>query len=104
MSKVFIRGQLRLWTPPVAVALALTGCAAHYAPSTVGDPYGFFSGIWHGFALPWAILANLISWALGLVDIRVFESIQIIGRPNTGVFWYYVGFVVGLATYSGGGR
>lgn len=84
------------------LALVLTGCAAHYTPEAVRDPYGVFSGIWHGFVFPWALLANLISWVLGLIGISFMGSIQIIGRPNTGVFWYYVGFALGLGSYSAG--
>lgn len=85
-------------------ALALGGCAAHYTPEAVRDPYGFLSGIWHGMVFPWALLANLVSWLLGLVGISFMESIQIIGRPNTGFFWYYIGFALGLGAYSGGAR
>jgi hypothetical protein len=78
----------------------LAGCAAHYTPESVHSPYGFFSGLWHGFFFPWALLTNLVSWFLGLFGISLFESIQIIGRPNTGFFWYYVGFIFGLGSYS----
>lgn len=82
-------------------AMALVGCAAHYTPAAIQDPYGFWSGIWHGILCPWAILANLASWTLDLVEIHILDSIQIVGRPNTGVFWYYVGFALGLGSYFG---
>jgi hypothetical protein len=86
----------------LGATLILAGCAAHYTPEAVADPYGFFSGIWHGMLCPLALLANLVSWIAALLGFSVFESIEIIGRPNTG-FWYYVGFVMGLAADGSGG-
>lgn len=80
------------------LALMLSGCAAHYETQT--DPYGFFSGVWHGLIILFSLLANLASWLLGLVGISFLESVQIVGRPNTG-FGYYAGFVLGLAAASG---
>lgn len=79
--------------------LILSGCAAHYTTESIADPYGFFSGIWHGIVFPLALLANVLSWLLGIFGISFLDSIQIIGRPNTG-FWYYTGFVLGFVTYS----
>ena len=84
----------------VLVAL-LAGCATHYSADAVQDPYGFFSGIWHGIVFPFALGMNLISWLLGLLGFSFFESVEIIGRPNTGL-WYYVGFALGLFAYGGG--
>lgn len=86
----------------LVAVLALASCATHYTPEAVRDPYGFFSGIWHGIVWPWALLVNIVSWLLGLVGITFMESVQLIGRPNTGVFWYYVGFLIGLGAYGGG--
>ena len=84
------------------VALAtLAGCAAHYAPDSAADPYGLFSGIWHGLICPFSLAVNFVSWLAALVGWSVFDAVQIIGRPNTGL-WYYVGFVVGLSFYGGG--
>lgn len=90
-----------LRTISITLLLALSGCASHYAPDYVPDPYGLFSGIWHGMLFPIALLANLVSWSVSLVGISFLDSIQIIGRPNTG-FWYYVGFLIGLCGYSTG--
>lgn len=81
--------------------LIISGCASHYTPDAIYDPYGFFWGIWHGFIFPFSLAANIISWVLSLFDIHVFEDIQIIGRPNTGLF-YYLGFILGLSSGSGG--
>lgn len=101
-----INGLPRAYTLPLLLVCAavVTGCAAHYTPEAVRDPYGFWSGIWHGFVAPWAILANCISWTLGLFSISFMDSIQIIGRPNTGWGWYYIGFLIGLTAYGGGAR
>ena len=72
----------------VAVTILLSGCATHYTVDVVGDPYGFFSGIWHGMIFPISAMANLLSWMLGLLGISFLESIQIIGRPNTGLGFF----------------
>jgi len=72
-------------------------CAQHYTPATYSDPYGFFSGIWHGIISPFSLIANLISWVMSLIRISVFTDIQIIGRPNTGFLFYYIGFLFGLS-------
>ena len=79
----------------------VTGCAAHYSSDAASDPYGFFSGVWHGLIFVFALIANVISWVCSLMGISLFESIEIIGRPNTG-FWYYVGFAIGLMSAGGG--
>lgn len=83
--------------------LTLVGCARHYPSEAVSDPYGFFSGIWHGVVFPYAVVTNIVSWILSLFDIDILQSIQIIGRPNTGFLFYYVGFWMGLSTYGGAG-
>lgn len=83
--------------------VAITSCATHYTVDAVADPYGFFSGIWHGIVFPLALLANLISWIAGFLGVSFLDSIQLIGRPNTG-FWYYVGFALGLGAYGGSAR
>jgi hypothetical protein len=79
--------------------LVLTGCAHHYLPENFSDPYGFFSGIWHGLLFPLTLSVNIFSWILSLLGISFLEDIQIIGRPNTGL-WYYVGFFLGLLSTS----
>ena len=78
----------------------LTGCATHYSGDAVRDPYGFFYGVWHGVIFIFSLMANVISWVFSLAGIAVFESIEIVGRPNTG-FWYYVGFVIGITSAGG---
>lgn len=85
----------------VAIALlSLAGCAHHYSYYSSSDPYGFFSGIWHGIVFPFALVANIFSWIASLFGINLMQSIEIIGRPNTG-FFYYAGFILGLGSLSG---
>jgi len=79
----------------IFVLLFLASCASHYAPETIADPYGFFSGLWHGAISGLTITVNVISWLLSLVGINFFQDVQIIGRPNTG-FFYYCGFFIGF--------
>lgn len=79
----------------------LAGCAKHYTADSVSDPYGFFSGIWHGLVCPYALLTNLLSWLASLAGFDLLQSIEVVGQPNTG-FWYYCGFVFGLVPYAGG--
>lgn len=88
--------NLRLLLILFSVA-TLAGCATHYAPDNMGDPYGFFSGLWHGLIAILAIIINIFSWVLSLVGIDVLQDIQIIGRPNTGPLYYW-GFALGFLT------
>ena len=80
--------------------LILVGCATHYTPAVVDNLYGIVSGCWHGLISPFALLANFVSWLAGLVGLSVWDSIEIVGRPNTGTM-YYADFVVGLLAYGG---
>ena len=75
--------------------LSLTGCAHHYAPELLLDPYGFWSGLWHGAIAGLTITVNIFSWILSLIGISFLQDIQIIGRPNTG-FFYFLGFGIGF--------
>lgn len=79
----------------VSLAVSMAGCAAHYSASAIQDPYGFFSGVWHGAIATLTITVNIFSWFLSLFGVSFFNDIQIIGRPNTGVF-YYIGFAIGF--------
>ncbi len=83
----------------ILVFLLLSACATHYSPEHQSNPYGFFSGIWHGVILPFSICVNIISWCLAhFLGIDFMSRIQIIGRPNTG-FFYYFGFVFAMLVF-----
>ena len=86
----------------IGVVVLLAGCASQYAPERMSDPYGFFSGVWHGMIFVFALMAKLISWVASLIGVSLFDSVTIIGRPNTG-FFYYWGFALGLCTIGGTG-
>jgi hypothetical protein len=91
---VFVGGVMRKLILILGVIL-LSSCASHYAPEVLADPYGFFSGLWHGMISPITITVNVISWLLSVIGISLLTDIQIIGRPNTG-FGYYAGFFIGF--------
>ncbi len=99
---LFGRKQRHLFV--ALILLLVSGCAEHYTPDTYSDPYGFFSGIWHGFIFPYALFANIVSYLLSLFGIEILSNVQIIGRPNTGFFFYYIGFLFGLSAYDRGVR
>jgi hypothetical protein len=107
--------------------LLLTSCATHNQPDVIRDPYGLLAGIWHGLVFPLALVSNIIalmvnlliaivrillvtfdlSWqmvngitALLNVIATPINSVEIIGRPNTGLF-YYLGFLGGLLSWAG---
>lgn len=84
------------------VLVSLSGCAHHYSHEAISDPYGFFSGVWHGIVWPFALILNLVSWVLSLVNVSFFSDAQLVGRPNTGA-GYYIGFALGLTAHSGTG-
>lgn len=77
-----------------AVALTLmfmlSGCAHHYVG--VYEPYGFFSGFWHGLIFEFSLIGYLF-----------IDGVYIIGEPNTG-FFYYLGFALGLFKIGLAGR
>ncbi len=81
--------------------MAMAGCATPNAPEHMDDPYGFFSGILHGILFPFALMGKVLSWVMSLFGVSILDGVTIIGRPNTGLF-YYFGFVLGLGMTGGG--
>lgn len=71
----------------IASILMLCCCAKHYMGATYSDPYGFFSGVLHGFVFPFALISKIISWGSSIFDINIFTDIEFVGRPNTGLFF-----------------
>ena len=88
-----------------AIILLLSGCAQHPPHSNVLEPYGFFSGLWHGFiVLPlWAyttvsgwfpsIFPDHFTFVNGVIEID-FEIARYFGKPNTGL-GYNIGYGIG---------
>jgi hypothetical protein len=78
---------------------SIAGCANHYGAATVDEPYGFWSGFWHGMIFLFSMIGVAISWLGSLAGLEILESVTIIGRPNTG-WTYYLGFALGALTSS----
>ncbi len=74
----------------VVLVLTLSACAAGTAAFDPSDPAGFFSGIWHGWIAPFALIAHLFDG-----DVRIYEV------DNTGI-WYDVGFYIAVISGFGG--
>lgn len=84
------------------VCLLLSACASHYMDATSSEPYGFFSGLLHGFIVPFVLIGTVISWALSLIDVSLWADITFIGKPNTGFTFYYVGYFFGVMAWLSG--
>lgn len=76
------------------LAVLLTSCAQAVGidPSITTDPYGFFSGLWHGFIAPFSFFVSLF-----------VDDVAIYAFNNTGG-WYDFGFVLGAGILFGGSR
>jgi hypothetical protein len=74
--------------------VVFTGCAdvTPIENCVDDDPYGFFSGLWHGFIVVFSFIGSLFS-----------DSIAIYAVNNTGG-WYDFGFVLGSGLLIGGSR
>ncbi|MCY1720801.1 hypothetical protein OU798_10625 [Prolixibacteraceae bacterium Z1-6] len=73
----------------VAAALFFTGCATQ-SFKNIGDPPGFFKGVFHGFILLFSFIASL------------FTDYEIYAFPNAGG-WYNFGYLIGVMLFFGGG-
>lgn len=82
-------------------ASILAGCATHYIDASYDEPFGFFFGIWHGFIFFFALLGKFISWCASFLGFEIFENLKLIGRPNTGWPFYYLGFALGILASAG---
>lgn len=57
--------------------------------TTLIEPYGFFSGVWHGLIVPLSFIGSLFS-----------DDIAIYAYNNNGG-WYDFGFVIGIGSLFG---
>ena len=81
--KITMRNTLYL----VLVAFLFTACAdvsPHVETCITSNPYGFWSGLWHGMIVP-------LSWVGSLIS----DDIAIYAYDNSGG-WYNFGFVLGI--------
>lgn len=69
----------------LVIGLALSSCAdvTPIKDCIVDKPYGFWSGLWHGFIAPWSFIGSLI-----------WDDIAMYAVNNNGG-WYDFGFVLG---------
>lgn len=73
-------------TLALAAALLLTSCAdvsPHIKDCITSSPYGFWSGLWHGFIAPFSFIGSLFC-----------DDIAFYAYNNNGN-WYNFGFVLG---------
>ncbi len=83
-----------LYTVSALLLILLTCCAdvSHIQPCLIDQPYGFWSGLWHGFIAPISFIGSLFS-----------DNIAMYAVNNTGG-WYNFGFVLGSGILSIGLR
>ena len=63
----------------------------HAQDCITSDPYGFWSGLWHGLIAPFSFIGSLFS-----------DNIAIYAYNNTGG-WYDFGFLLGVGGLGFGG-
>lgn len=76
------------------VLFLLSSCAEvspHVETCITNEPYGFWSGLWHGIILPFSWIGSLFN-----------DQIAIYAYDNNGG-WYDFGFVVGIFVLGGSG-
>lgn len=76
----------------VMMSFVLTGCIPGDGASTMDNPAGFFSGIWHGWIAPFTLIYGIFN-----KDISIYEIY------NTG-WWYNFGFYMAIISGFGGLR
>jgi len=70
--------------------LTIASSCADQADVVVSDPYGFFSGLWHGIITLFSFIGSLFS-----------DDIAVYACNNTGG-WYDLGFLIGVGGLSFG--
>ena len=74
----------RRFTLALVLMLILASCAAGNGTYSAEEQAGFFSGVWHGWIAPFALISHLFD-----NDVRVYEV------DNDGI-WYDVGFYIAV--------
>ena len=72
------------------IALVLTGCADAVSVQNcvVGEPVGFWFGLWHGLIAPFSFIGSLFN-----------DHIAVYAVNNSGG-WYNFGFLLGVGAFS----
>ncbi|MFV1884139.1 MAG: hypothetical protein ACMZ7B_06620 [Balneola sp.] len=75
------------------VMFLVMSCAEVVAidPAVTAEPYGFWSGLWHGIIAPFSFIGSLFK-----------DDIAVYAINNTGG-WYDFGFLLGAGVFLGGG-
>jgi hypothetical protein len=81
---------MRRWFCGLVLLLAVGGCLPGDGMNNELDPAEFFSGIWHGWISPIALVIGFFS-----PDIRIYEAY------NTG-WWYEFGYYMAIISGFGG--
>ena len=78
----------------ILLVMFLTSCADVTVVNscTVGEPYGFWSGLWHAMIAPFSFIGSLFS-----------DDIAIYAVNNNGG-WYDFGFILGIGSFFGYSR
>lgn len=76
------------------ITVSLISCAEVVSidPAVTAEPYGFFSGAWHGLIAPFSFIVSLFR-----------DDVALYALNNNGG-WYDFGFVLGAGILFGGGR
>jgi len=74
----------------VILIITIASSCADQADVVVSDPYGFFSGLWHGIITLFSFIGSLFS-----------DDIAVYACNNTGG-WYDFGFLIGVGGLSFG--
>lgn len=74
----------------LVLVIALTGCVPGDGASTMGDPAGFFWGVWHGWISPISLIISIFKPEISIYEIN-----------NIG-FWYDFGFYIAIISGFGG--
>lgn len=76
----------------LAICLFLLSISSCAPAGYTSHESGFFSGLWHGFILIFALIGKLFG-----ADIGIYAE------NNTG-FTYWLGFIIGIGLLGGGGN
>jgi hypothetical protein len=86
-----------VWLALAAVVVLSAGCTAGPndvagTPDADGDVAGFWHGLWHGFIVLFTFVVSLFS-----------DSVRIYEVHNSGNWYNFFGFLLGLMAFFGGG-
>ena len=81
----------QICTAALFASILLLASCAHQPISEASESPGFFTGLWNGLTIFFALIGHLFD-----------NSIRIYAFPNSGG-WYDFGFFLGVCIFGGGG-